>query len=141
MISLEQVKLLEAKVAKAIEYVEQVNAENAALASEKAGLQAKLEANKKRIDELEVVVMRFKDDQGRIEDGILSALNRLSQFEEAVEMSLKEKQGGKKAPAVKSPVKPKESGQPNSAEVFFEIPEKDTEENGDSSAEAELDIF
>jgi len=169
MISLEQVKLLEAKVARAVEYVEQVKAENTALVSERAELRAKLEANQKRIDELEVVVMRFKDDQGRIEDGILSALNRLNQFEEAIEKSLVDKQTagtGKKTaakdetavkappakatavkiPAVKAPAKTKEPEQPNSAEMFFEIPEKNIEEdaeqmNGDSPAEGELDIF
>ena len=83
MISLEQVQLLETKVAKAIEYVQKVTEENSALISERAGLLSKLEANQKRLDELEVLVMRFKEDQGRIEGGIIAALDRLSQFEEA----------------------------------------------------------
>jgi predicted nuclease with TOPRIM domain len=159
MISLEQVQLLETRVVQAIEYVERVTAENATLISEKAGLLTKLEANQKRIDELEVLVMRFKDDQGRIEDGIISALDRLNQFEEAIEKSLKEKQAGassgeasRSKPAVKSaspartPVKPKEPQMPEAKEVFFEIPEKETGEDadppdGDSSADGELDIF
>ena len=95
MVSLEQVKLLETKVAKAIEYVEQVAGEKAqwlqreaALLQNETELRAKLESCQKRIDELEVLVMRFKEDQSRIEDGILSALDRLSQFEEAVAQSL-----------------------------------------------------
>jgi len=155
MISLEQVRLLETRVAKAIEYVQRVNAENAALVSERAGLQAKLEANQKRIDELEVLVMRFKEDQGRIEDGIIAALDRLSQFEEAFENSLKENVTAKKQAAK---IREK-SSQPDSSnqEVYFEIPEKETgkvssvvsgEPHGEASGSkgvsttaGELDIF
>jgi FtsZ-binding cell division protein ZapB len=81
MVSLEQVKLLEAKVARAIDYVERVSGENTAL-------REKLDSYQRRIDELEVLVQRFKEDQGRIEDGILSALDRLNQFEDAIEKSL-----------------------------------------------------
>jgi len=143
MISLEQVQLLETKVARAVEYVQKVTAENAALSSERAGLQVKLEANQKRIDELEVLVMRFKEDQGRIEDGILSALNRLNQFEEAFENSLKEK-----APAKKPAQKTREKSlQPQSSvsETYFEISKEETERNAelkdDLSSAGELDIF
>jgi len=141
MISLEQVQLLESRVARAVEYVQKVTAENAALSSERAGLQAKLEANQKRIDELEILVMRFKEDQGRIEDGIIAALDRLSQFEEAFENSLKEKVTGKK-PAPKPRDKP---SQPPASETFFEITEEEAEKNseleGDQSSDGELDIF
>jgi len=140
MISLEQVQLLEAKVARAVEYVQKVTAENAALSSESAGLQVKLEANQKRIDELEVLVMRFKEDQGRIEDGILSALNRLNQFEEAFENSLKEK-----TPAKKPAPKPREKPAQSASETFFEISKEETEKNAeaedDFSSDGELDIF
>ena len=81
MLNLEQVKLLETKVANTIEYVQRVTGENAAL-------RKKIDANQKRIDELEVLVSRFNEEQGRIEDGILSALDRLNQFEDAIEKSL-----------------------------------------------------
>jgi len=97
MISLEQVQLLETRVARAIEYVQRVSEENAALISEKAGLLSKLEANQKRLDELELLVMRFKKEQGQIEDGIVAALDRLNQFEEDFEESLKEKAIPKKS--------------------------------------------
>jgi len=151
MISLEQVQLLESRVAKALEYVQKVNEENAALISQREELQEKLDANQKRIDELEVLVMRFKKDQGRIEDGIVAALDRLSQFEEAFESSLKEKVV--KKPAAKQRVKSEEpaaqaaSAAPSvSPGVFFEIPEKETKEVSASledelSSEGELDIF
>jgi len=147
MISLEQVQLLETRVSKAIEYVQLKDAENAALINEKAGLQKKLEANQKRIDELEMLVMRFKEDQSRIEDGIIAALDRLSQFEEALENSLKEE----KTPAKKNIAKVREKeqdSQPPSVpkEIFFEIPEKESVEEGGlpddgNSSEGELDIF
>ena len=156
MISLDQVQLLEARVAKAIEYVQRVTAENESLSSERKGLQLKLEANQKRIDELEVLVMRFKEDQSRIEDGIIAALDRLSQFEEAFEDSLKDKVSVKKPAAVKrekpaEQVKQAVPDVPNS-EMFFEIPENaveasllqnapDISSGEDSLAEGELDIF
>jgi FtsZ-binding cell division protein ZapB len=152
MISLEQVQLLEAKVSKAIEYVQQVNTENAALITERASLQKKLDANQKRIDELEVLVMRFKEDQGRIEDGIIAALDRLSQFEEAFENSLKEKT--KKPAKAREKTSDQESQDETapkadvlpSKEIFFEISEKEALKNnkppkGDTSSEGELDIF
>ena len=88
MINLEQAKLLEMKVAKAIDYIQELSKENAAHRQKKAELQTTLESYQKRIDELEILVMRFKEDQGIIEDSILAALDRLSQFEEAVEKCL-----------------------------------------------------
>jgi chromosome segregation ATPase len=81
MISLEQVKLLESQVIKTIEYVDKVTEENNLL-------REKLASYQKRIDELEVLVQRFKEDQSRIEEGILSALNRLNQFEAEIKSSL-----------------------------------------------------
>ena len=95
MINLEQVKLLEAKVAKAIDLIEQLAKENADLHKNEAELQTRLETYQKRIDELEGLVMTFKEDQGRIEDANLAALNKLNQFEETVEKSLWDRSGGK----------------------------------------------
>jgi len=114
MISLEQVQQLETKVARAIEYVQRVTEENTSLVSEKASLVTRLEASQKRLDELELLIMSFKEDQGRIEDGIIAALNRLSQFEEAFESGLKPKDTEKPAPK-KAPVKKSETSE------FFEI--------------------
>ncbi|MDR2575314.1 MAG: hypothetical protein LBC52_02605 [Treponema sp.] len=104
MINLEQVKLLETKVAKIIDFVEKISKDNAALIRREAELQEKLETYQKRIDELEVLIGGFKEEQSRIEGGILSALDRLSQFEEAIEKSLKDKPPGKSVKdAIKSP--------------------------------------
>jgi predicted nuclease with TOPRIM domain len=156
MVSLEQVQLLETRVSKALDYVQKITAENAALISQREEMQTKLDANQKRIDELEVLVMRFKKDQGRIEDGIVAALDRLSQFEEAFENSLKDKTV-KKPAAAKQREKPEDASKdeskdaaaqaaPVSPGVFFEIPEKETKEVAASleeelSPKGELDIF
>jgi predicted nuclease with TOPRIM domain len=134
MVSLEQVQLLENKVVKTIEYVQKLNEENAALLSERVGLQQKLEANQKRLDELELLVIRFKEDQGRIEDGIVAALDRLNQFEEDFEKGLNEKTTQKK-----TQVKKEKKAEPESdSKEYFEISEKETQENA-KSAEDSID--
>jgi FtsZ-binding cell division protein ZapB len=91
MVTIEQVELLESKVSKAIDYVKRLAADNeqlkktsARLVSENDMLQGKLDSYQKRIAELEVVLQRFKKDQERIEQGIVSALERLNHFEDAV---------------------------------------------------------
>jgi len=163
MINLEQVRLLEARVAKAVEYIERLSKENAALRQRETELQAKLETNQIRIDELELLVMDFKVDQGEIEEGILSALDRLSKFEKAMEKSLKEKPAAAKA-AVKAPksaaeIVPEHTVPAESADTSdddgqtcFEIPEAADDDDipdplGDAANDAsaadvgELEIF
>ncbi|GHV94935.1 hypothetical protein AGMMS50293_12550 [Spirochaetia bacterium] len=136
MISLEQVKLLETKVATAIEYVERMSGENAALLEKEAELQAKLDSYKKRIDELEVLVKRFKEDQGRIENGILSALDQLNKFENAIEKSLKEKRG-KPAAVDPSSLKPEPQPREKPVEkpVAAEKPESKPADTGKQSSQ------
>jgi chromosome segregation ATPase len=81
MVTFEQVKLLETKITRAIDFVDRVTGENALL-------RGKLETYQKRIGELEVLIQRFKEDQSRIEEGILSALDRLNRFETEVEQTI-----------------------------------------------------
>ena len=81
MLSLEQVKLLDSKVSRLISYIKKANEEN-------LQLKERLNSYQKRIDELEILVKQFKQEQSRIEEGILSALDRLNQFEDAVESKL-----------------------------------------------------
>lgn len=168
MINLEQVKLLETRVAKAVDYVERLEKENVALHRQETELQEKLATTQKRIDELEILVTDFKEDQGRIEEGILSALDRLSQFEKAMEKSLKEKPSAAKASAKSSksaaPVEalPEQASAEEAAggasasaagQTCFEIPESATDDDdipdplSDSTDDTtaadsgELDIF
>ena len=125
MLSLEQVKLLESKVSKTIDYVKKVTEEN-------TSLKGKLDSYQKRIEELEVLIQRFKDDQSRIEDGILSALDRLNQFEDAVERKLSvDSKTSADAPRKKPPAKPEKG------EVSV-VAAVDEEKDSDSG---ELDIF
>ena len=86
MISLEQVKLLDSKVSRLIDHVRKANEEN-------SQLKERLNANHKRIDELEILVKKFRQEQNKIEDGILSALDRLNQFEDALESKLSTENG------------------------------------------------
>jgi uncharacterized phage infection (PIP) family protein YhgE len=77
MLSLDQVRLLENRVQKAVSKIQSLTAENTRLASQ-------LSASQARVRELEGLVTTFKDDQGRIEQGILNALDRLSAYEDSV---------------------------------------------------------
>jgi FtsZ-binding cell division protein ZapB len=81
MVTVEQVRQLESKVVKAIDYINKLTDENTSLKN-------KLDSYQTRIDELEVLIQRFKEEQGRIEDGILSALDRLNQFEDDVHKTI-----------------------------------------------------
>ncbi|MDR0290474.1 MAG: hypothetical protein LBI06_06025 [Treponema sp.] len=138
MINLEQVKLLETKVAKAAGYVERLVRENTALHQKEAELQARLDTNQGRIDELEVLLMRFKEEQSQIEEGILSALEKISQFEKQMEKSLRDKPAGFHAAATKAaardPAKPRvarpvpeetaDKAASDDGRTCFEIPEE-----------------
>jgi hypothetical protein len=117
MITLEQVKLLESKVVKAIDLVKKLSGEN-------LSLKAQLEAQEKRAAEIEGQNRRLKAEQSRIEEGILLTLEKLNQFEDAVEQSLK----GKRAPAAGKA----EAGQ--AAEKAETGPEKSGPEAGPAPA-------
>jgi hypothetical protein len=131
MVTLEQIKLLETKVVRAIDIVTRVTGENAYLKS-------KLENYQKRIDELEVLIQRFKEDQGRIEDGILSALDRLNEFEAAMESSIApvkpaaEKPVPGKATIMPEPVNPAPEDEETGATLMFSVPESGAPEDDDA---------
>ncbi|MDR2516021.1 MAG: cell division protein ZapB [Spirochaetaceae bacterium] len=100
MVSLEQIKLLESRVSRALDIVTRVTEEN-------SFLKGKLETYQKRIDELEVLIARFREDQSRIEEGIISALENLSRFEDAVEGGARREA----APSAAAPPAPAKSGE------------------------------
>ncbi len=146
MITLEQVRLLESKVVKTLDYVKTVSAEN-------NQLREKLETYRSRIDELETIVLAFKEDQGRIEAGIISALDRLNQFEDAIEQGLAETVAGDKTNHKASSIATDDivseavvSGESDlEPEIFDETSEPEQshfpEENDPVVKPAELDIF
>lgn len=75
MLSLEQIKLLEQKVEKAISLIK-------ALSDERDVLKTRIAEKDRRIAELEDLVVNFKDDQSKIESGIKSTLNLLNSLED-----------------------------------------------------------
>lgn len=77
MISLDQVHLLEQKVESAVAKIAQLNAENAALRSKCAELTNALSAKSEQFSS-------FQQDQNKIEEGILKALNRLNTVESSL---------------------------------------------------------
>jgi chromosome segregation ATPase len=78
---LENVKVLESKVDKEIDLAKRLMEEN-------DQLREKVDLYQKRVEDLESLIQAFKEEQNAIENGILSALNRLNQFEDAVEKKL-----------------------------------------------------
>lgn len=77
MLNLDQINQLETRVSKAIELMQSLKDENDLLKLE-------LHDRQTRIEELENIVLVFKNDQAKIEEGIINALNHLSAFEDTV---------------------------------------------------------
>lgn len=77
MITLDHVLLLEQKVESAVKKISQLQAENDALRSRCAELTNALSSKSEQLS-------AFEQDQGKIESGILKALDRLSAIENSV---------------------------------------------------------
>ena len=78
MISLNQIRLLEQKIESILDLVSALQSEKAALESQNAKLKAE-------VQELAAKCSRFEQDEEKIEQGILSVLNRLNNMEDAVQ--------------------------------------------------------
>ena len=76
MITLEQIKLLEGKITRAIELIRVLKEENSTL-------RRGLDSAQKRMKELESLVEGFKADQKEIESVIVRTLRNLDELEEA----------------------------------------------------------
>ena len=94
MISLDQILLLERKVESAVEKISQLQSENDALRTKCAELTNALADKSERLSSIE-------QDQNKIENGILKALNRLNSIENSV------LRAGSAASAAKTPQSPK----------------------------------
>ncbi len=77
MLNLDQINQLETKVEKAIQLIQSLKAENDSLKSE-------ISEHQRRNEELENIILVFKNDQAKIEEGIINTLNHLSAFEDTV---------------------------------------------------------
>jgi septal ring factor EnvC (AmiA/AmiB activator) len=98
MIGLDQIKLLESKVNKAVEQIRLLKEENKTL-------KRTVEKSQARMQELDGLVARFKSDQDEIEQGILRALKNLDKLEDEVG-SKSRKDSGTHAPAAAPAVAP-----------------------------------
>jgi chromosome segregation ATPase len=130
MLTLEQVRALEARVEKAVSLI-------ASLRTENASLRTGLADAEKRVAELEGLVQDFQKDQERIEEGILEALRKLDAFEDAVQAGAVQTGAAQQANA-HAAVKNSRVAEPASEEPPkepLEAPQEALE------ADADLDIF
>ena len=96
MISLEQIRLLESKITRAIELIRILKEENGTF-------RRGLETAQKRMKELETLVDGFKTDQREIESAIIRTLHNLDELEESTATGRKADHAGGGAPAAPTP--------------------------------------
>ena len=143
MISLEQIRLLEAKITKAAELIRTLKAEN-------KSLRKTLDSAQSRMQDLETLVGDLKRDQKEIEAGILRAIKNLDQLEDEVSEPSEaaggrpdaESEGGvvdaAEGDAVAASETSDASGASDAQPAHSETDATDGDEDG---AERELDIF
>ncbi|MDR2509415.1 MAG: cell division protein ZapB [Spirochaetaceae bacterium] len=145
MVSIDQVRLLESRITKLIGVADQIKEENLLLKS-------KLDSVQKRADELEVLMQRFKDDQVKIEESIISALDRLNKFEDGsgaarIETRVAEPPVTAVPQAAEEHSAPAVQAEPAPADAAFVLkdtpynPEEDLAGQSGEPSSAELDIF
>ena len=91
MIGVEQIRILEDRIEKALAFIGGLRSENAALQTKteeseesRSRAEDRAAAAESRVRELEEAIATFKRDQSRIEEGILHALEKLDAFEDLV---------------------------------------------------------
>ncbi len=127
MLTLEQVRALEARVEKAVNLI-------AALRAENGTLRSGLAAAEGRVAELEGLVREFQADQARIEEGIVHALKKLDAFEDAVHAAGVSADQAAPRPVEESPV------EESPASAGEDAPEAVSDEAAGGSG-GDLDIF
>jgi chromosome segregation ATPase len=130
MISLEQIRLLEARINKAVELIRNLKDENKTL-------RRAVNAAQTRMRELEKLVGDFKSDQQEIEQCILRALENLDRLEEEVTDKKGRKESSRERARAAEPAA--EGPSPESpAEEASGLPPGTA---GGGPGEKELDIF
>ncbi|MDR1256760.1 MAG: cell division protein ZapB [Spirochaetaceae bacterium] len=145
MVTIDQVKQLETRIAKAIDHINGITGENALLksrldsvTSENTLLKTNLDGYQKRIEELEALIQRFKEDQARIEEGIIAALDRLNQFEDDVRKTIESPQAAAQMPADEPADRPLPA---DTCGEDIPLAEGDTDPADEAEPGSELDIF
>ena len=140
MISLEQIRLLEARILKAVELIRSLRDENKTL-------RRAVNAAQSRMKDLEKLVGDFKSDQKEIEQCILRALENLDRLEE--EVTEKKGRRGEDGQGRSEAARDKPKGPPAKEEEAKAEEEAPAEEAstlppgsaGGAAGEKELDIF
>ncbi len=135
MLTVEQIKLLESRVLKAVERISSLQDEN-------QRLRDGLSQYERRIEELEVLISEFRDGQKAIEEGILSTLKRLDVLEDEIAVDDGAVEQMEAAP-VDSDTEAEPAGIDDTAAAPEASPAADdeTDENLQTDSESELDIF
>ena len=123
MITVEQIRLLESRVTKAIDHIRLLREENTAL-------KRTVDSSQTRMDELESLVQQFKSAQTEIEQGVVRALENLERLEDEVTGGDEPQEPKTKDPVEEDPSPANESNTPSETIV-------DTEQGQDE----DLDIF
>ena len=129
MISLEQIRLLEAKISRAIELIRVLKDENSTL-------RKGLDSAQKRMKELETLVEGFKTDQREIESVIVRTLRNLDELEDAASASSRKRSQAEASTASRK----SDAGEPVKAARVPAQPAPAEEPEPDSE-KGELDIF
>jgi len=126
MVSLDQIRQLEAKVNRAVEIIRVLKEEN-------RSLRRTVESSHARMKELEDLVRVFKSDQAEIERGLVSAIRKLDQLEDGLDS-----QQRAAAPAAATPPPELRAG---AAEEGEPARAADASETDRDAGPGQLDIF
>lgn len=133
MITLEQIQKLDEKVTAAVQVIRSLKEEN-------ASLQEKLGQYQSRIDELEVLINTFKKDQGKIEQGIINALEQLNELEDAIgEEASEPETAAEETVEIPGPIA--EAPENTEQETEQDAAPESAESGEEDSEDTELDIF
>jgi chromosome segregation ATPase len=125
MVTLEQIRQLDARVHRAVELIGKLRDENNTLKNRLSEYQG-------RIEELEVLISNFKEDQSEIEHGITSALTQLATIDDSGKPVTQTKERREE----ETPQKKRESPQLEQDEEQGDVVDENEED-----PDAELDIF
>lgn len=135
MITLEQIQKLDEKVTAAVQVIRNLKEEN-------ASLQEKLDQYQGRIDELEVLINTFKKDQGKIEQGIINALEQLNELEDAIaEEAAEPETAAEEKAEIPNPTEEAPENIEQETEQRQDAAPESAESGDEDSEDTELDIF